>query len=298
MGFKQEEKPAEEKPEEKSEEKPADKKSEEKPADEKSEEKPADKKSEEKPADEKSEEKPADEKSEEKPADEKSEEKPADEKSEEKPADEKPEEKENLPTQHEDNAFTPNPALMASLYPQHAQAVQTAHAAASEHLEAIGEEAEPLDTSPNQSCDSFSQRINDMMPAADDDLDVEALLGLPPMPEPPTSSSGLPEPPTSSSGLPEPPTSSSGLPEPLTNSSSLPEPLTNSSGLPEPLTNSSSLPEAPATDVAALNQTVAHSEKDLESLDFAAMTKEEKGYYLNMLLTKAMGRINAIPVDC
>lgn len=160
--------------------------------------------------------------------------------------------------------------------------------AASEHLEAIGEEAEPLDTSPNQSCDSFSQRINDMMPAADDDLDVEALLGLPPMPEPPTSSSGLPE----------PPTSSSGLPEPLTNSSSLPEPLTNSSGLPEPLTNSSGLPEAPATDVAALNQTVAHSEKDLESLDFAAMTKEEKGYYLNMLLTKAMGRINAIPVGC
>ena len=218
MGFKQEEKPEEEKPDEKSEEKPADEKSEEKP--------------------------------------------------EEKPADEKPEEKENLPTQHEDNAFTPNPALMASLYPQHAQAVQTAHAAASEHLEAIGEEAEPLDTSPNQSCDSFSQRINDMMPAADDDLDVEALLGLPPMPEPPTSSSGLPEPPTSSSGLPE------------------------------PLTNSSGLPEAPATDVAALNQTVAHSEKDLESLDFAAMTKEEKGYYLNMLLTKAMGRINAIPVDC
>ncbi|KAK8833557.1 hypothetical protein WA577_001491, partial [Blastocystis sp. JDR] len=151
------------------------------------------------------------------------------------------------------------------------------HAAASEHLEAIGEEAEPLDTSPNQSCDSFSQRINDMMPAADDDLDVEALLGLPPMPEPPTSSSGLPEPPTSSSGLPEA--------------------LTNSSSLPEPLTNSSSLPEAPATDVAALNQTVAHSEKDLESLDFAAMTKEEKGYYLNMLLTKAMGRINAIPAD-
>ena len=217
MGFKQEEKPAEEKPEEKSEEKPADEKSEEKP--------------------------------------------------EEKPADEKPEEKENLPTQHEDNAFTPNPALMASLYPQQmAQCAQPAHAAASEHLEAIGEEAEPLDTSPNQSCDSFSQRINDMMPAADDDLDVEALLGLPPMPEPPTSSSGLPE------------------------------PLTNSSGLPEPLTNSSSLPEAPATDVAALNQTVAHSEKDLESLDFAAMTKEEKGYYLNMLLTKAMGRINAIPV--
>ena len=167
---------------------------------------------------------------------------------------------------------------MASLYPQHAQPAQPAHAAASEHLEAIGEEAEPLDTSPNQSCDSFSQRINDMMPAADDDLDVEALLGLPPMPEPPTSSSGLPE--------------------PLTNSSGLPEPLTNSSSLPEPLTNSSSLPEAPATDVAALNQTVAHSEKDLESLDFAAMTKEEKGYYLNMLLTKAMGRINAIPVGC
>ena len=222
MGFKQEEKPEEEKPEEKSEEKPADEKSEEKPADEKSEEKP----------------------------------------------DEKPEEKENLPTQHEDNAFTPNPALMASLYPRHVQPAQPAHAAASEHLEAIGEEAEPLDTSPNQSCDSFSQRINDMMPAADDDLDVEALLGLPPMPEPPTSSSGLPE------------------------------PLTNSSGLPEPLTNSSSLPEAPATDVAALNQTVAHSEKDLESLDFAAMTKEEKGYYLNMLLTKAMGRINAIPVGC
>ena len=217
MGFKQEEKPAEEKPEEKSEEKPADEKSEEKP--------------------------------------------------EEKPADEKPEEKENLPTQHEDNAFTPNPALMASLYPQQmAQCAQPAHAAASEHLEAIGEEAEPLDTSPNQSCDSFSQHINDMMPAADDDLDVEALLGLPPMPEPPTSSSGLPEPPTSSSGLPE------------------------------ALTNSSSLPEAPAPDVAALNQTVAHSEKDLESLDFAAMTKEEKGYYLNMLLTKAMGRINAIPV--
>ena len=233
MGFKQEEKPEEEKPEEKSEEKPADEKSEEKP-------------------EEKSEEKPADEKSEEKP--------------EEKPADEKPEEKENLPTQHEDNAFTPNPALMASLYPRHVQPAQPAHAAASEHLEAIGEEAEPLDTSPNQSCDSFSQRINDMMPAADDDLDVEALLGLPPMPEPPTSSSGLPE------------------------------PLTNSSGLPEPLTNSSSLPEAPATDVAALNQTVAHSEKDLESLDFAAMTKEEKGYYQNMLLTKAMGRINAIPV--
>ena len=208
---------------------------------------------------------------------------------EEKPADEKPEEKENLPTQHEDNAFTPNPALMASLYPQQmAQSAQPVHAAASEHLEAIGEEAEPLDTSPNQSCDSFSQHINDMMPAADDDLDVEALLGLPPMPEPPTSSSGLPE----------PPTSSSGLPEPLTNSSSLPEPLTNSSGLPEPLTNSSGLPEAPATDVAALNQTVAHSEKDLESLDFAAMTKEEKGYYLNMLLTKAMGRINAIPVGC
>ena len=207
MGFKQEEKPAEEKPEEKSEEKPADEKSEEKP--------------------------------------------------EEKPADEKPEEKENLPTQHEDNAFTPNPALMASLYPQQmAQCAQPAHAAASEHLEAIGEEAEPLDTSPNQSCDSFSQHINDMMPAADDDLDVEALLGLPPMPEPPTSSSGLPE----------------------------------------ALTNSSSLPEAPAPDVAALNQTVAHSEKDLESLDFAAMTKEEKGYYLNMLLTKAMGRINAIPV--
>ena len=219
----------------------------------------------------KQEEKPEEEKPEEK-----SEEKPADEKSEEKPADEKSEEKENLPTQHEDNAFTPNPALMASLYPRHVQPAQTAHAAASEHLEAIGEEAEPLDTSPNQSCDSFSQRINDMMPAADDDLDVEALLGLPPMPEPPTSSSGLPEPPTSSSGLPEP--------------------LTNSSGLPEPLTNSSSLPEAPATDVAALNQTVAHSEKDLESLDFAAMTKEEKGYYLNMLLTKAMGRINAIPV--
>ena len=218
MGFKQEEKPEEEKPEEKSEEKPADEKSEEKPADEKSEEKP-----------------------------------------EEKPADEKPEEKENLPTQHEDNAFTPNPALMASLYPQQmAQCAQPAHAAASEHLEAIGEEAEPLDTSPNQSCDSFSQRINDMMPAADDDLDVEALLGLPPIPEPPTSSSGLPE----------------------------------------PLTNSSGLPEAPATDVAALNQTVAHSEKDLESLDFAAMTKEEKGYYLNMLLTKAMGRINAIPVGC
>ena len=167
---------------------------------------------------------------------------------------------------------------MASLYPRHVQPAQTAHAAASEHLEAIGEEAEPLDTSPNQSCDSFSQRINDMMPAADDDLDVEALLGLPPMPEPPTSSSGLPE--------------------PLTNSSGLPEPLTNSSSLPEPLTNSSSLPEAPATDVAALNQTVAHSEKDLESLDFAAMTKEEKGYYLNMLLTKAMGRINAIPVGC
>ena len=239
MGFKQEEKPAEEKPEEKSEEKPADEKSEEKP--------------------------------------------------EEKPADEKPEEKENLPTQHEDNAFTPNPALMASLYPQQmAQCAQPAHAAASEHLEAIGEEAELLDTSPNQSCDSFSQRINDMMPAADDDLDVEALLGLPPMPEPPTSSSGLPE----------PPTSSSGLPEALTNSSSLPEALTNSSSLPEPLTNSSSLPEAPATDVAALNQTVAHSEKDLESLDFAAMTKEEKGYYLNMLLTKAMGRINAIPVGC
>ena len=236
MGFKQEEKPEEEKPEEKSEEKPADEKSEEKPAEEKSEEKPADEKSEEKP--------------------------------EEKPADEKPEEKENLPTQHEDNAFTPNPALMASLYPRHVQPAQPAHAAASEHLEAIGEEAEPLDTSPNQSCDSFSQRINDMMPAADDDLDVEALLGLPPMPEPPTSSSGLPE------------------------------PLTNSSGLPEPLTNSSSLPEAPATDVAALNQTVAHSEKDLESLDFAAMTKEEKGYYLNMLLTKAMGRINAIPVGC
>ena len=226
MGFKQEEKPEEEKPEEKSEEKPADEKSEEKPAEEKSEEKPADEKSEEKP--------------------------------EEKPADEKPEEKENLPTQHEDNAFTPNPALMASLYPRHVQPAQPAHAAASEHLEAIGEEAEPLDTSPNQSCDSFSQRINDMMPAADDDLDVEALLGLPPMPEPPTSSSGLPE----------------------------------------PLTNSSSLPEAPATDVAALNQTVAHSEKDLESLDFAAMTKEEKGYYLNMLLTKAMGRINAIPVGC
>ena len=227
MGFKQEEKPAEEKPEEKSEEKPADEKSEEKP--------------------------------------------------EEKPADEKPEEKENLPTQHEDNAFTPNPALMASLYPQQmAQCAQPAHAAASEHLEAIGEEAEPLDTSPNQSCDSFSQHINDMMPAADDDLDVEALLGLPPMPEPPTSSSGLPEPPTSSSGLPEA--------------------LTNSSSLPEALTNSSSLPEAPAPDVAALNQTVAHSEKDLESLDFAAMTKEEKGYYLNMLLTKAMGRINAIPV--
>ena len=155
---------------------------------------------------------------------------------------------------------------MASLYPRHVQPAQPAHAAASEHLEAIGEEAEPLDTSPNQSCDSFSQRINDMMPAADDDLDVEALLGLPPMPEPPTSSSGLPEPPTSSSGLPE------------------------------ALTNSSSLPEAPAPDVAALNQTVAHSEKDLESLDFAAMTKEEKGYYLNMLLTKAMGRINAIPV--
>ena len=232
MGFKQEEKPEEEKPEEKSEEKPAD---------------------------EKSEEKPAEEKSEEKPADEKPEEKPADEKPEEKPADEKPEEKENLPTQHEDNAFTPNPALMASLYPQQmAQCAQPAHAAASEHLEAIGEEAEPLDTSPNQSCDSFSQHINDMMPAADDDLDVEALLGLPPMPEPPTSSSGLPE----------------------------------------ALTNSSSLPEAPATDVAALNQTVAHSEKDLESLDFAAMTKEEKGYYLNMLLTKAMGRINAIPVGC
>ena len=210
----------------------------------------------------KQEEKPEEEKPEEK-----SEEKPADEKSEEKP-DEKPEEKENLPTQHEDNAFTPNPALMASLYPRHVQPAQPAHAAASEHLEAIGEEAEPLDTSPNQSCDSFSQRINDMMPAADDDLDVEALLGLPPMPEPPTSSSGLPE------------------------------PLTNSSGLPEPLTNSSSLPEAPATDVAALNQTVAHSEKDLESLDFAAMTKEEKGYYLNMLLTKAMGRINAIPVGC
>ena len=240
MGFKQEEKPAEEKPEEKSEEKPAEEKSEEKPADEKSEEKPADEKSEEKP----------------------------EEKSEEKPADEKPEEKENLPTQHEDNAFTPNPALMASLYPRHVQPAQPAHAAASEHLEAIGEEAEPLDTSPNQSCDSFSQRINDMMPAADDDLDVEALLGLPPMPEPPTSSSGLPE------------------------------ALTNSSSLPEALTNSSSLPEAPATDVAALNQTVAHSEKDLESLDFAAMTKEEKGYYLNMLLTKAMGRINAIPVDC
>ena len=219
----------------------------------------------------KQEEKPAEEK-----PDEKSEEKPADEKPEEKPAEEKPEEKENLPTQHEDNAFTPNPALMASLYPRHAQSAQPVHAAASEHLEAIGEEAEPLDTSPNQSCDSFSQRINDMMPAADDDLDVEALLGLPPMPEPPTSSSGLPEPPTSSSGLPEP--------------------LTNSSGLPEPLTNSSSLPEAPAPDVAALNQTVAHSEKDLESLDFAAMTKEEKGYYLNMLLTKAMGRINAIPV--
>ena len=217
MGFKQEEKPAEEKPEEKSEEKPAEEKSEEKPAEEKSEEKP-----------------------------------------EEKPSDEKPEEKENPPTQHEDNAFTPNPALMASLYPRHAQAAQPAHAAASEHLEAIGEEAEPLDTSPNQSCDSFSQRINDMMPAADDDLDVEALLGLPPMPEPPTSSSGLPE----------------------------------------ALTNSSSLPEAPAPDVAALNQTVAHSEKDLESLDFAAMTKEEKGYYLNMLLTKAMGRINAIPVGC
>ena len=247
MGFKQEKKPAEEKPEEKSEEKPAEEKSEEKPAEEKSEEKP-----------------------------------------EEKPSDEKPEEKENPPTQHEDNAFTPNPALMASLYPRHAQSAQTAHAAASEHLEAIGEEAEPLDTSPNQSCDSFSQRINDMMPAADDDLDVEALLGLPPMPEPPTSSSGLPE----------PPTSSSGLPEALTNSSSLPEALTNSSGLPEPLTNSSGLPEAPATDVAALNQTVAHSEKDLESLDFAAMTKEEKGYYLNMLLTKAMGRINAIPVGC
>ena len=228
MGFKQEEKPAEEKPEEKSEEKPADEKSE--------------------------------------------------EKSEEKPSDEKPEEKENPPTQHEDNAFTPNPALMASLYPRHVQPAQTAHAAASEHLEAIGEEAEPLDTSPNQSCDSFSQRINDMMPAADDDLDVEALLGLPPMSEPPTSSSSLPE--------------------PLTNSSGLPEPPTNSSGLPEPLTNSSSLPEAPATDVAALNQTVAHSEKDLESLDFAAMTKEEKGYYLNMLLTKAMGRINAIPVGC
>ena len=167
---------------------------------------------------------------------------------------------------------------MASLYPRHAQSAQPAHAAASEHLEAIGEEAEPLDTSPNQSCDSFSQRINDMMPAADDDLDVEALLGLPPMPEPPTSSSGLPE--------------------ALTNSSSLPEALTNSSSLPEALTNSSSLPEAPAPDVAALNQTVAHSEKDLESLDFAAMTKEEKGYYLNMLLTKAMGRINAIPVDC
>lgn len=219
----------------------------------------------------KQEEKPAEEK-----PDEKSEEKPADEKPEEKPAEEKPEEKENLPTQHEDNAFTPNPALMASLYPRHAQSAQPVHAAASEHLEAIGEEAEPLDTSPNQSCDSFSQRINDMMPAADDDLDVEALLGLPPMPEPPTSSSGLPEPPTSSSGLPEP--------------------LTNSSGLPEPLTSSSSLPEAPAPDVAALNQTVAHSEKDLESLDFAAMTKEEKGYYLNMLLTKAMGRINAIPV--
>ena len=221
----------------------------------------------------KQEEKPAEEKPEEK-----SEEKPADEKPEEKPAEEKSEEKENLPTQHEDNAFTPNPALMASLYPRHAQSAQTAHAAAAEHLEAIGEEAEPLDTSPNQSCDSFSQRINDMMPAADDDLDVEALLGLPPMPEPPTSSSGLPE--------------------PLTNSSSLPEALTNSSGLPEPLTNSSGLPEAPATDVAALNQTVAHSEKDLESLDFAAMTKEEKGYYLNMLLTKAMGRINAIPVGC
>ena len=237
----------------------------------------------EKPAEEKPAEEKPEEKSEEKPADEKSEEKP-----EEKPADEQPEEKENLPTQHEDNAFTPNPALMASLYPRHAQAAQTVHAAASEHLEAIGEEAEPLDTSPNQSCDSFSQRINDMMPAADDDLDVEALLGLPPMPEPPTSSSGLPE----------PPTSSSGLPEPLTNSSGLPEPLTNSSGLPEPLTNSSGLPEAPATDVAALNQTVAHSEKDLESLDFAAMTKEEKGYYLNMLLTKAMGRINAIPVEC
>ena len=219
MGFKQEEKPEEEKPEEKSEEKPADEKSEEKP--------------------------------------------------EEKPADEKPEEKENLPTQHEDNAFTPNPALMASLYPQQmAQSAQPVHAAASEHLEAIGEEAEPLDTAPNQSCVSFSQHINDMMPAADDDLDVEALLGLPPMPEPPTSSSGLPEPPTSSSGLPE------------------------------ALTNSSSLPEAPAPDVAALNQTVAHSEKDLESLDFAAMTKEEKGYYLNMLLTKAMGRINAIPVGC
>ena len=225
-------------------------------------------KQEEKPEEEKPEEEKPEEKSEEKPADEKSEEKPAEEKSEEKPADEKPEEKENLPTQHEDNAFTPNPALMASLYPRHVQAAQAAHAAASEHLEAIGEEAEPLDTSPNQSCDSFSQRINDMMPAADDDLDVEALLGLPPMPEPPTSSSGLPE------------------------------PLTNSSGLPEPLTNSSSLPEAPATDVAALNQTVAHSEKDLESLDFAAMTKEEKGYYLNMLLTKAMGRINAIPVGC
>ena len=228
MGFKQEEKPEEEKPEEKSEEKPTEEKSEEKP--------------------------------------------------EEKPSDEKPEEKENLPTQHEDNAFTPNPALMASLYPRHAQSAQPAHAAASEHLEAIGEEAEPLDTSPNQSCDSFSQRINDMMPAADDDLDVEALLGLPPMPEPPTSSSGLPE--------------------ALTNSSSLPEALTNSSSLPEALTNSSSLPEAPAPDVAALNQTVAHSEKDLESLDFAAMTKEEKGYYLNMLLTKAMGRINAIPVGC
>ena len=221
----------------------------------------------------KQEKKPAEEKPEEK-----SEEKPAEEKSEEKPAEEKSEEKENLPTQHEDNAFTPNPALMASLYPRHAQSAQPAHAAASEHLEAIGEEAEPLDTSPNQSCDSFSQRINDMMPAADDDLDVEALLGLPPMPEPPTSSSGLPEPPTSSSGLPEA--------------------LTNSSSLPEALTNSSGLPEAPATDVAALNQTVAHSEKDLESLDFAAMTKEEKGYYLNLLLTKAMGRSNAIPVGC
>lgn len=199
---------------------------------------------------------------------EKEEEKPDEVKeTEEKPAEEKEEDVHNEndviipppPPENEENGIDPNSSLMMSLYPQQmAHSGQSSQSAGADPLDVINEEDECLPNPLDQAVNQIPE-VNVDIPESSD-LDVEAEMGLPPVSDIPMDS--------------------------LDGSEELP--------IEKPEMNSTMV----HADQPAVNSTAVHMEKDFEQLDFDSMQKSEKGYYLNMMLTKAMGLIDSIPVGC